>query len=76
MESDLAFGEPLQNVVNKMRSIASYIDTVETMMKNVWAASSDPDKVSMVEFLDSHAMQDDLRAWATLLQERLDDLGA
>ena len=54
---------------DKLRQVADYLDSVETMMLNVWGLSGDPRKEAAMADIRSRHMQDDLRRWADELEQ-------
>lgn len=49
---------------DRARQIADYIDSVETIMLNVWGLSGDPRRDAAMADIRSRHMQNDLRSWA------------
>lgn len=55
---------------DKLREIAGHIDTLRRAILPTWqAASDDPHAPEVVQMLLDRQMQDDLRAWASYLEE-------
>lgn len=54
----------------KLREIARHIDTLRRAILPTWQeASDDPNAPEVVRMLLDRGMQDDLRAWASYLEE-------